>query len=70
MKFKLIVADFLDPTTGNFFVIDGARAAVLGYNPAPFIDVETDPLRLILCHPADVKRVREALDDSDMEEVF
>jgi hypothetical protein len=70
MKVKLIVADWLDATTGNLFVIDGAKEASVGYCPGPFIDVESEPLRIVMCHPTDEERVRAALDEEDAELVF
>lgn len=69
MTFKLIVSDLLCPVPGSMFVLDNAREAYIGFNPAPFVATESEPMRLIVCHPSDEVKVREAMADIDAEEV-
>lgn len=55
-------------TPGEMIVIDNTRTAAIGYDPLPFLDVEDEPERIVICDPSDGEKVREAIgEDSQLE---
>lgn len=65
MKVQLAVVEW--QPRGQILVLDGAKEGSIDFAPTPFVEVQGDPLRVIWCHPADEKQVREALaEDSEV----
>lgn len=66
MKVKVIAKDWIT----EMYVIDNTRLSSVRYDlGAPYID-EEEPARIILCHPIDESRVREAIEYADDMELI
>ena len=64
MKVK-VIANEKWATPGEMIVVENARLAEIAFVPEPYLSEEGVPARLILCHPDDEEKVREAINESD-----
>lgn len=62
MKIKVITSEQVE--NGELIVVDSAHLGSVGFNPAPFLDVSGEPIRLVYCHPDDASRVQEAVEEA------
>lgn len=69
MKVKILPREDL-ANSGDMFLIDNARMAVVGFDlGAPFLR-EEDPARIIVCHPSDQPQLEELIAASDSMELI
>lgn len=61
MKVKIMVSELTVPR-GDMFIIEG-RMAEIAYAPSPFVS-EEGPGKIIVCHPDDEERLREAIEET------
>lgn len=62
---KSIIVPLAAVPTGLQFVCTSAFEARVSYNPAPFVEMDPEPIKLILCNHEDYEQVQEAVADEE-----